>query len=191
MLRLVLVGASVGWGMWAGPGAEALGLQTAHLGRDLITGLIVGLALAWVVNAAGRAAVRHWGPQVFSSRMIRYMVPANGREWVGVLLALLPAAALEELLFRSLPLGGLGWLLSPWWMLWPLALVFGLLHWPQGGWGVVGTVFAGVVLSLLFLATHSIWAPIAAHYLMNVHQLLSARAAGAMTSRNTASAETR
>ena len=135
VLRLVLVGLSSWWGVWAGPGPQALGFQTTHLGQNLLIGAIAGFVLALVVNAAGRAAMRRWGQQVFSSRMIMCMIPANRSEWIGVSLALLPAAALEELLFRSLPLGGLGWLISPWWLLWPLSLVFGLLHWPQGGWG--------------------------------------------------------
>ncbi len=86
-------------------------------------------------------------------------------------LALLPAAALEELLFRSLPLGGLAWLIEPQWLMWPLALFFGLLHWPQGGWGVTGTTLAAIMLSLLFLATGSIWPPLATHYVMNVLQV--------------------
>ncbi len=110
--------------------------------------------------------------------MLQCILPDGRAEWRGVLLALLPAAALEELLFRSLPLGGLGWLLAPEWLLWPLALCFGLLHWPQGGWGVVGTTLAALALSWLFLATRSIWAPLAAHYVMNLVQLLLAKRLG-------------
>ena len=93
-------------------------------------------------------------------------------------LALLPAAMLEELLFRSLPLGGLTWLVAPHWLLWPLAVFFGLLHWPQGGWGVAGTMLAAILLSLLFLATGSIWPPLAAHYVMNLLQVAVAVRAG-------------
>jgi membrane protease YdiL (CAAX protease family) len=102
-----------------------------------------------------------------------------------VLLALLPAAAVEELLFRSLPLGGLGWLVPPQWLLWPLALFFGLLHWPQGPWGVLGTALAGIALSLLFLATRSLWVPLAAHYVMNVVQILAAKMIGIKPLRRT------
>ena len=39
-------------------------------------------------------------------------------------------------------------------------------------------MIAGTALSFLFLATHSIWAPLAAHYVMNVHQLVAARGSG-------------
>ena len=111
-------------------------------------------------------------------RLLRCIIPANRREWLLVLLALLPAAAVEELLFRSLPLGGLAGLIAPGWLLWPLALCFGLLHWPQGGWGVVGTTLAAIAFSLLFLAMQSIWAPLAAHYVMNVAQMVLAHRLG-------------
>lgn len=178
--RLAMLALCIVLGLTVGPGPEALGwsIPPSGLGRDLILGVVVGLILAAALNLAGRLAVRRWGPEVFSSKMLQCMLPINGREWAGVLLALLPAAALEEMLFRSLPLGGLAWLVPPWWLLWPLALLFGLLHWPQGGWGVAGAAISAVVLSLLFLATGGIWAPLAAHYTMNVSQFVLAKWSG-------------
>jgi membrane protease YdiL (CAAX protease family) len=110
--------------------------------------------------------------------MLRCILPASPREWVLVLLALWPAAALEELLFRSLPLGGLGWIVSPWWLVWPLALFFGFLHWPQGSWGVAGATLVAILLSWLFLATGSLWPPLIAHYTFNLSQLVVARWSG-------------
>jgi membrane protease YdiL (CAAX protease family) len=56
--------------------------------------------------------------------------------------------------------------------------LFGLMHWPQGGWGVAGATSVGVLLSFLFLGTGSLWAAMAAHYAMNVHQLVTAHRAG-------------
>ncbi len=49
----------------------------------------------------------------------------------------------------------------------------GLLHWPQGV--VLGATLAGVVFGLLFLFTGSLWVPLAAHYVLNVTQLLLAQ----------------
>jgi len=177
-LRIALIAAGLGLGYTLGPGPAMLGWRTAYLGQDLLWGALLGVALALGLGLAGQAAARRWGETVYSTKMLQCILPATGREWAGVLFALLPAAALEELLFRSLPLGGLTWLIPPYWLLWPLTLVFGLLHWPQGGWGVVGTTLAGIVLSLLFLATDSIWAPLAAHYVLNVLQLLLAKRIG-------------
>jgi membrane protease YdiL (CAAX protease family) len=176
--RLVLTGLCVWLGLRVGPGPVPLGWQTSRLGQDLVLGAVLGLIFAVALDLGGRLALRRWGSEVFSAKLLRCMLPMNRMEWGGVLLALLPAAALEELLFRSLPLGGLSWLVPPWWLLWPLALLFGLLHWPQGGWGVTGTAITAVVLSLLFLATGSIWVPLAAHYTMNVFQLVVAKLSG-------------
>jgi membrane protease YdiL (CAAX protease family) len=131
--------------------------------------------MAGLLTGAGWAIERRWGAEVASTRLLCCILPASRREWVGVMLALLPAAALEELLFRSLPLGGLTWLVAPAWLMWPLAVFFGLLHWPQGAWGVLGTTLAAIILSVLFLATGSIWAVLAAHYLFNVTQIIAAQ----------------
>ncbi len=178
LLRLGMIGLCIGLGAAWGPGLGALGWTTPYLAQDLGLGLLAGLGLAGFFLWAGQAAVRHWGPQVYDDRLLRCMVPVDRSEWLPVLLALLPAAALEELLFRSLPLGGLANLIAPGWLIWPLALLFGLLHWPQGGWGVVGAALAAIAFSLLFLATQSIWAPLTAHYVMNVTQVVLASRAG-------------
>lgn len=176
--RGVLIGLCIGLGTALGPGAGALGWRTAHLAADLAAGIAVGLITAVALMVLGQGVVRLWGPEAYDNRLLRAILPADAREWPGVLAALLPAAALEELLFRSLPLGGLSWLVPPAWLMWPLAVGFGLLHWPQGSWGVLGATLAGVMFSLLFLATGSIWAPLAAHYVMNVAQVIAAKALG-------------
>jgi membrane protease YdiL (CAAX protease family) len=178
VLRLGLIGICIALGYVFGPGPAALGWGTAHLGRDLVVGAILGVVMAGLFAVAGQAAVNRWGAEVYDDRLLRCILPVSRREWPGVALALLPAAALEELLFRSLPLGGLTWLIAPHWLMWPLAVFFGLLHWPQGGWGVAGTTLAAILLSLLFLATGSIWPSLAAHYVMNVLQVAVAVRAG-------------
>jgi membrane protease YdiL (CAAX protease family) len=183
LARFVLIGLCVVLGVGLGPGPAVLGWGTAHLAQDLLWGALAGVLLSLALAGAGRVAIRQWGAGVYSNKMLQCILPVNRGEWIRVLLALLPAAALEELLFRSLPLGGLGWLLGPWWLLWPLSLFFGLLHWPQGAWGVVGATLAAVALSLLFLASGSIWLPLAAHYFLNMTQLALARRVGVQPQR--------
>jgi membrane protease YdiL (CAAX protease family) len=183
IFRLALIGFCVLLGLRAGPGAAQLGWVADRLGVELLWGVEAGVALAVVLSVAGWLVVRRWGPEVYSDKMIQCIMPANRGEWAGVLLALLPAAAVEELLFRSLPLGGLTWLVSPWWLMWPLAVFFGALHWPQGWWGVAGTTLAALILSALFLLSGSIWPPLMAHYLMNVSQLLLAKWTGVRPTR--------
>ncbi len=173
-LIILCIGLGAAWG----PGPGPLGWQTTHLMADLLLGLVSGLVITAAFLVLGQWVVRRWGPEAYDNRLLRAILPADAREWPGVLAALLPAAALEELLFRSLPLGGLGWLIPAGWLMWPLAVGFGLLHWPQGSWGVLGATLAGIAFSLLFLGTGSIWAPLAAHYVMNVVQVAAARALG-------------
>lgn len=178
LLRLVVVIVCLALGLTVGPGPAALAWRPAATPGILITGLVGGALLTVSLTLAGIWAVGHWGEAVYSNRMVQCILPANRAEWAGVVPALFLAAALEELLFRWLPLAGLAGLISPWWLLWPLSLFFGLLHFPQGWWGVAGTLLAGIFLSLLFLATGSIWPPLIAHYLMNVAQLVIAVATG-------------
>jgi membrane protease YdiL (CAAX protease family) len=178
MLRLVLIGLCVGLGYAHKPGPAELGWGTAHFARDTALGATAGVLMAVSFALVGQAVVRRWGPEVYEDKLLRCILPASRREWPGVALALLPAAAVEELLFRSLPLGGLTWLVAPYWLMWPLALFFGLLHWPQGGWGVAGTTLAAIVFSLLFLTTGSLWPSLAAHYVLNVLQVILAQWAG-------------
>ena len=171
LLRLTLVFLCVALGYGLGPDVASLGWTAHQLGRSLAVGCIVGIILALSLNATGVAAVRRWGADVYSDRILRYTLPITRRQWPLVLLAMSISVLLEELLFRSLPLGGLPALIPAEILMWPLAVFFGLLHSPQGGWGVAGTTVAAIVLSLLFLATRSLWAPVAAHYVVNVYQL--------------------
>ncbi len=176
VFRLVLILVCLLLGLTLGPGSAALGLRAANLAADIALGLACGLVLSLVVAGAGWLIERTWGTDVYNDGVLRAILPRSRWEWVGVLLALLPAALLEELLFRALPLAGLAWLIAPRWLLWPLSVGFGLLHWPQGSWGVLGATLAGVVFGLLFLFTGSLWVPLAAHYILNVTQLLLAQA---------------
>lgn len=178
LMRLAMIGICLGLGAWLGPGPQALGWHTERMAQDLGIGALVGLVLSGALAVVGQVVARRWGPEVYSLKMLQCMLPLNKREWVSVLAALLPSALLEELLFRSLPLGGLAWLISPGVLLWPLAVGFGLLHEAQGSWGIVGTTFAGLVFAGLFLATGSVWAPFSAHYVANVTQIIVARRLG-------------
>jgi membrane protease YdiL (CAAX protease family) len=168
LLRVLLIALCLWLGNSVGPGAPALGWSLEHFLRDASLGALVGLLLAPPLQWASAAAVRRWGNEVYDNLVLRAIVPANRGEWVAVALALLPAAFLEELIFRSLPLAGLSWLISPWVLMWPLALLFGLLHWPQGPLGVAGTTFLALILSALFLWTGSIWTAVFAHWVLNL-----------------------
>lgn len=178
LARLVLIAICIALGYAWGPGPQALGWGVAALGRDLSLGAGIGLLISALIFGSEQILLRCRAADLYDDRVIRSILPADRKEWIGVVVALLPAALLEELLFRSLPLGGLSGLIAPWTLMWPLALLFGLLHWPQGVWGVFGTTLVALALSALFLSSGSLWAALSAHYLINLFQLLVARQRG-------------
>ncbi len=78
---------------------------------------------------------------------------------------------LEELLFRSLLVGGMTPLLPGPLLVLSVGIVFGLLHSPQGTWGMAGAALAGVILGALFLLAGSLLLPSIAHYVANMVQV--------------------
>jgi membrane protease YdiL (CAAX protease family) len=171
---LVLVCLTLG-STW-GPGWRQLGWGVGGIERNIALGFVSGGILGLLTVGAGDLALRRYGPDIYSPRLMRAILPASGSEWVGVIPALLISAALEELLFRSLPLAAFG--VTAWWVLWPLAFFFGGLHWPQGAWGVVAATLIAVALSMLFLLSRSIWLPLTAHCVANILQLVLAKGSG-------------
>lgn len=178
LARIGLIAICLVAGVTIGPGAGQLGWRSDAPLKDVLTGAGLGAVLAGALVWLGAAALRRWGPDIYDNRLLRAIVPTSRREWLLVALALAPAALGEELLFRSLPLGGLGWLVPPTVLMWPLALVFGLLHTAQGPWGVVGSALLGLVFSALFLWSGNIWTPFVAHYVLNLVEVTLAMRQG-------------
>jgi membrane protease YdiL (CAAX protease family) len=106
--------------------------------------------------------------------VIRSILPRSREEWVPVLLALFPAVLLEELLFRSLLLGGMRLFFPVWVLVVGTALLFGWMHSPQGRLGMIITASISLPLAGLFLWRESLFPVLTAHYVVNVLQLLVA-----------------
>jgi len=79
---------------------------------------------------------------------------------------------MEELIFRSLLLGAFSPHVNIIYFVIGVSIFFGLLHMPQGEWGVVGVILVSLIFSALFLWRQSILVVIVAHWLMNVVQLV-------------------
>ncbi|RME63439.1 MAG: CPBP family intramembrane metalloprotease, partial [Caldilineae bacterium] len=170
-MRLGLILACIGLGVLSGQGPAQLGWRITHFNRELAVGLAVGLALALFFHRATLGVMRFTGERYYSPLVVESVMPRDGREFVWVLLAFLPAVLLEELLFRSLLLGGFMFLAPPGLLLVSWSVLFGLLHSPQGLWGMVGAGLAGLIFGLLFLWQGGLLAPFVAHYLANVVQV--------------------
>jgi membrane protease YdiL (CAAX protease family) len=173
-LRLGLIVLCIGLGLLSGLPPVVLGWTWDDAGAAIGWGVVAGVALSLLLTGASVLALRRWGQTIYSPLVVLNILPASRREWLLVLLALFPAVLLEELLFRSLLVGGLSPLAPAWLLVIGISLLFGLLHTPQGALGVAGTALAGLVLSLLFLWQGSLLAPLVAHYTANALQLVQA-----------------
>lgn len=172
LVRLGLIGVCIGLGMQSGQSFAQLGWQSVDIGRDVLAGLFVGIGGALIVPPITHWAIARFGTSVYSPIVVLNVLPRNAREWILVPLALVPAVLLEELLFRSLLLGGLGTFAPPLVLALVWSLFFGAMHLPQGTLGIVVAAALGMLLSCLFLATHSVLVPFLAHYLINLLQLV-------------------
>jgi membrane protease YdiL (CAAX protease family) len=174
--RLVLVGVCLllvlAGERWAGLVPSDFGFVALEPLRDLGYGLGLGVVLPLMVNLVSLGLFRGRNSPFFSRNAILSMRPDTPNELLIVALAIFPAALLEELLFRSLLIGGMMAALGL-----PAsltiavsALTFGMMHLAQGVWGVVMTALVGLLFGWLFVATGSLWLPLVAHWVMNILQ---------------------
>jgi membrane protease YdiL (CAAX protease family) len=141
---------------------------------DIIAGLGTGVAVHLPLDALTNWAVRRLGPQIYSPLVVHSILPLSQKEWTPVLLALFLAVLVEELLFRSLLLGGLGTFLPVSILVISTALLFGWMHSPQGRLGMIVSGAISLVLAGLFLWRGSLLPPLIAHYVVNLLQLTAA-----------------
>ncbi|NOZ27543.1 MAG: CPBP family intramembrane metalloprotease [Chloroflexi bacterium] len=171
LLRGVLLIVALALGAFSGLPYERLGWAPNAPLNDLVWGVCVGGVLALAIYWGTQWVIQRWGNRLYDAFIMRNITPRTPGEWPAVLLALFLAVATEEILFRSLLLGGL----SPPLPFWPLAIVlalcFGVVHLPQGKLAVIVTTLAGLLFAWLFRARGSLLAPLTAHYVANGLQL--------------------
>lgn len=174
LLRLVLIGVCIILGILSGLPPSQLGWSLASIGQQVLWGVVWGAALALFFYGTTQWLVRATGQRYYSSVVIQAITPKDARELMLVLLAMVPVVLLEELLFRSLLIGGFARLVSLPVLIIGWSIIFGLLHSPQGTWGMVGAAVGGLVLSLLFVTQGNLLLPLVAHYVTNIVQVIQA-----------------
>jgi membrane protease YdiL (CAAX protease family) len=172
VLRLALIAVCIGLGQVSGLSPAQLGWTSSDPLRDLVIGLGAGGAIALMVPPLTQFAVQAWGKQIYSPIVVLRILPRSSREWCLIPFSLLSAVFLEELLFRSLLLGGFGTLAPPALLALAWSVMFGVLHLPQGSLGMIVAAGLGLVLSALYLSTGSLLTPVIAHYMINLLQLV-------------------
>jgi membrane protease YdiL (CAAX protease family) len=174
LLRLVLIAVCIGLAQSSGQPYARFGFDAAEPARDVVVGFVAGILVALALPPITRVAIARFGAQVYSPVVVRSILPRSRREWLFIPLALVPSVFLEELLFRSLLLGGLAIFAPPLFLAVGWSALFGAMHLPQGALGIVVAALLGLLLSALFLATASLLAPFIAHYIINILQLVAA-----------------
>jgi uncharacterized protein len=151
---------------------------TAALHHDFSPGfapILIGAVIAGGISGAIVAALRQRRgktPQPKILGDIEPLFPRNREErrWTALLGA--NAGVGEELFFRlMLPLLIATVTGSAILAFAAAGLIFGLVHFYQGGLGIVATTVAGFVFAALYLASGLIWLPVLLHALMNLNSL--------------------
>lgn len=172
ILRMALLFVCLWLGQVSGLPYAQLGWMSFDPQRDVAVGLFAGTFLAVFLPPFTQWAVKRFGRQVYSPVVVRSILPRSRREWLFVPPLLFFAVLLEEFLFRSFLLGGFGSFAPPVLLALIWSIVFGAMHVPQGALGVLVAALLGLLLSGLFLATMSLLAPLIAHYMINLLQLI-------------------
>lgn len=170
-VRLGLIAVCVWLGSLSGQSRASLGWGSNDLARDLGVGVIGGLIVAGLLPWLARFAVTRFGRGIYSPIIIRAILPRTRGEWILVPLALIPSVLLEELLFRSLLIGGFGTIAASSAMALIGSILFGAMHIPQGGLGMIVAALLGLMLAALFTMTQGVIAPFIAHYVIDVAQI--------------------
>jgi membrane protease YdiL (CAAX protease family) len=172
--RLILVGICLFLAWLSGLPAADLGLTVKNLWWSLSLGFGLGLLIQLIVSMVTFQAIKYFGPGIYSSWLIRNILPRSRREWLLVALAFVPPVAMEELLFRTLLLGLFQTVVPLPLLILATSIIFGLMHQPQGKLGMTGAGAINIVFCLLFLWTEELLVPLAAHYTVNLLQVVAA-----------------
>ena len=171
VVRLLLIAGCIALGWLSGLDWPVLGWTAPDPWAQIALGILIGATLGTLFLFATRWVVKHTGERYYSPLVLDLIVPKDRRELVLTALAMVTVVLLEELLFRSLLVGGMTPLLPGPLLVLGVGILFGLLHSPQGTWGMAGAALAGMILGALFLLAGSLLLPSIAHYVANMVQV--------------------
>jgi len=174
VLRLGLVGLCLLLVWLSGLPASQFGLIVERPVQTIGRGAAIGAAVALLVNFLSHWSIKHFGRHIYSPLVIRNILPHGPIEWGLVSVAFLPAVAMEELLFRTLWLGGFSDIVPLSLLILGTSILFGLMHQPQGQLGMIMAGGINIFFSMLFVWSGQLLLPLTAHYVVNVVQLVMA-----------------
>lgn len=170
-VKVVLILFCIGLGLLSGLPFELLGWHFPKLSQQVLIGTVWGVAIALFFYCTTRWFFNQRNERLYSTVIIDAILPRSAGEAALVAAAMILVVLVEELLFRSLLLGGLQPLFSVPTLLIGTGILFGLLHSPQGWWGIIGASVVGMLFGALFLYYKSLGVPLVAHYFANMVQI--------------------
>jgi membrane protease YdiL (CAAX protease family) len=173
-VRIMLVGFCLFLAWLSGLPAAQLGLTVANPWRSIGLGVGVGITIQLAANVATIQTIKYFGRHIYSPWLIRNILPRHRGQWVLIALAFLPPVAMEELLFRSLWIGGFQDIIPLSILVVGTSIIFGLMHLPQGNLGMVAAGAINVLLCILFIWTGQLLVTLMAHYTVNLLQVIVA-----------------
>ncbi len=111
-------------------------------------------------------------------RRLAFILPVTQEERAWFALVSVTAGICEEVLYRGFLIRYLSdgpWHVGLWIALAVASVAFGLGHGYQGLSGIIGTTVLGAVIAVIFLATGSLWLPMALHAIIDLRMLLLLR----------------
>ena len=170
--RVVMVGICLFLAWLSGLTATELGLTTANPWRDIGLGLGIGIIIQLAVNIATSQLIKHLGRHIYSPWLIRNILPRHPKDWALIALAFIPPVAMEELLFRTLLIGGFRAIIPLPLLIIGTSIIFGLMHQPQGRLGMTVAGIINILFCIFFVWSGSLLITFVAHYTVNLLQVV-------------------
>lgn len=174
IMRVLLAGLCLALAWSSDLPASQLGLISRNPLQTVGWGAGIGVVIVLIVNLLTTWSINRFGRHIYSPLVIRNILPRRPREWGLVALAFMPAVAMEELLFRTLWLGGFSEIVPIPPLIIGTSLLFGLMHQPQGSLGMIIAGSINALFSILFIWSGELLLPLTAHYVVNLLQLILA-----------------
>jgi membrane protease YdiL (CAAX protease family) len=124
---------------------------------------VIGGMVGFFLTVLAVAPIHFWGHTKIAFDHGPFVFP----KICAVILVLLSGALAEELMFRGYPFQHLDEGIGAVGAIAVFSLLYGLLHLLNPGpgrWGVVNTILIGVLLSIAYLRTRSLWLPWGIHF---------------------------
>lgn len=170
--RIVMVGICLFLVWLSGLTAMESGLTVTNPWRSVGLGLGIGVVIQLAVNLATFQLIKHLGRQIYSPWLIRNILPRHQGEWVLIALAFIPPVVMEELLFRTLLIGGFRAIVPLPLLIIGTSIVFGLMHQPQGKLGMAVAGIINILFCIVFIWSGELLVTLVAHYTVNILQVI-------------------